>query len=379
MKMENSMEIEENKIRSAYIHIPFCKKICSYCDFCKNYYNENVVKLYLEALKKEIKENYKNELLNTLYIGGGTPSCLSYNELDVLFEITKLFKLSDDCEFTFECNYEDITDELLSLLKKNRVNRLSIGLQTFNDKYEKILNKKIDKNLMIKNVSLCKGYFDNINVDLIYALPDEKMDDLEKDLNEIIKLNVNHISTYALMIEKHTILYVNNFKELNDDVQSKMYYKIVNKLKSNGYDHYEISNFSKKGYESKHNLNYWKNEEYYGFGAGASGFVNKIRYDNTKSAYNYINGKRMIYKEKITKNTEINDYVMLSLRMINGIDKRLFKRKYNKSIEDVFDYKKLINDKLLIETESNLFIPSDKLFVSNEIIIRLLDSYILNK
>ncbi len=379
MKMENSMEIEENKIRSAYIHIPFCKKICSYCDFCKNYYNENVVKLYLEALKKEIKRNYKNELLNTLYIGGGTPSCLNYNELDVLFEITKLFKLSDDCEFTFECNYEDITDELLSLLKKNRVNRLSIGLQTFNDKYEKILNKKIDKNLMIKNVNLCKRYFDNINVDLIYALPDEKMDDLEKDLNEIIKLNVNHISTYALMIEKHTILYVNNFKELNDDVQSKMYYKIVNKLKSNGYDHYEISNFSKKGYESKHNLNYWKNEKYYGFGAGASGFVNKIRYDNTKSAYNYINGKRMIYKEKITKNTEINDYVMLSLRMINGIDKRLFKRKYNKSIEDVFDYKKLINDKLLIETESNLFIPSDKLFVSNEIIIRLLDSYILNK
>ncbi len=379
MKTENLMEIEKNKLRSAYIHIPFCKKICSYCDFCKVFYDDKKAKKYISALEKEILTSYKNEPLETIYVGGGSPSSLSIENLNNLFKVLKRLKLKDSYEFTFECNYEDITDQLLLLLKKNRVNRLSIGLQTFNSKYEKILNKKIDKDLMIKNVNLCKEYFNNVNVDLIYALPDEKMDDLENDLNEIIKLNVNHISTYALIIEEHTILYVNNFKELNDDAQSKMYYKIVEKLKSNGYVHYEISNFSKPGFSSCHNLAYWNNYRYYGFGAGASGFINNIRYDNTKSVDNYINGKRIVYKEKINKKTEINDYVMLSLRKINGIDKLSFKNKYNKRIEDVFDYKKLVDDKLLMENKNNLFIPSDKLFVSNEIIIRLLDSYILNK
>lgn len=366
-------------IKSCYIHIPFCKNICSYCDFCKNFYDEKIVLDYLKALSREIDKNYKGEELNTLYIGGGTPSSLSLNNLKKLFEILEKIKLSKTYEFTFECNYDDITEELLILLKQNRVNRISIGVQTFNEKYEKILNRKINKKDMLDSINLSKKYFENINVDLMYALPEESIKDLEIDLSTFIDLDVKHISTYALIVEEHTKLALSNLKEVDEDMQNSMYYKIVSKLKDNGYVHYELSNFSKLGYESKHNLTYWKNEEYYGFGAGASGFVSDIRYDNTKSIVNYINGKTRVYEEELSIEQKIKDEVMLNLRMINGIDKECFKNKYNISFDKVFNYKDLILKGYLSEDETNIYIPEDKLFVSNEIIIMLLDCYTLNK
>ena len=370
---------KDKKIKSCYIHVPFCTKICSYCDFCKNYYDEKVVKKYLDALDNEIKTNYKGETLDTLYIGGGTPSCLSLNNLKKLFIILKTFKLSNDYEFTFECNFEDITEELLSFLKENRVNRLSIGIQSFNKKYEKILNRIIDKELMLKKVNLSKTYFDNINVDLMYALPAESINDLKEDLTNIIKLDVTHVSSYALMIEDHTKIKIDKHQELSDDLQSKMYNMIINKLTKSGYSHYELSNFSKEGYESKHNINYWKNGNYYGFGAGASGFINNKRYDNTKSVFNYINGKTMVYEEFLTKEELIKDEVMLNLRIINGINKNDFKRKYGLSFSDAFKYKDLVLKGILKENSKNVFISPDKLFVSNEVILLLLDTYALNK
>lgn len=373
------VKLEYKKIKSCYVHVPFCKKICSYCDFCKNYYDEQVVSNYLDALKIEIKNNYKGEVLNTLYIGGGTPSCLSRDNLKELFKILRTFKLSKDYEFTFECNFEDITEELLSFLKENRVNRLSIGIQSFNKKYEKVLNRIIDKEKMIKNVNLSKSYFDNVNVDLMYALPNESINDLKEDLTNIIKLDVAHVSTYALIIEDHTKLKIDKIKETNEDLQNEMYYGIIKELSKNGYEHYEISNFAKTGYESKHNLTYWNNERYYGFGAGASGFVENKRYDNTKSIKNYISGKTIVYEEILDKKTLMKDEVMLNLRKTSGINKSSFKKKYGLSFNDAFNYKDLVLKGLLNEKEENVFIPFDKLFVSNEIIIMLLDTYTLNK
>lgn len=370
---------KDSKIKNCYVHVPFCVKICSYCDFCKNYYDEQVVSNYLDALKMEIKNNYKGEVLNTLYIGGGTPSCLSRDNLKELFKILRTFKLSKDYEFTFECNFEDITEELLSFLKENRVNRLSIGIQSFNKKYEKLLNRIIDKEKMIKNVNLSKSYFDNVNVDLMYALPNESINDLKEDLTNIIKLDVAHVSTYALIIENHTKLKIDKIKETNEDLQNEMYYEIIKELSKNGYKHYEISNFAKAGYESKHNLTYWNNERYYGFGAGASGFVENKRYDNTKSIKNYISGKTIVYEEILDKKTLMKDEVMLNLRKTSGINKSSFKKKYGLSFNDAFNYKDLVLKGLLNEKEENVFIPFDKLFVSNEIIIMLLDTYTLNK
>lgn len=361
-------------INSCYIHIPFCKNICSYCDFCKNYYDENVVYSYLDSLKNEVVKNYNGDLIKTLYVGGGTPSSLSKTNLNKLFNILKMFKLSKDYEFTFECNYDDITEELLIVLKQNRINRLSIGIQTFNEKYQNILNRKINKKEMIDTINLSKKYFDNINIDLMYALPKESIKDLENDLNIFISLNVVHISTYALIIEDHTKLGLSNIREIDDDTQNDMYYKIVSKLKDNGYSHYEISNFSKEGFESKHNLTYWNNEQYYGFGAGASGFINGVRYENTKSIFKYIKGKWLIFEEMVDRNQLIKDEIMLGFRKINGINKNDFKDKYKMKLKDVFNINGMIKDGLLKETPLNVFISPEYLFVSNEIILRVISN-----
>ena len=368
-----------SSIKAIYIHIPFCKNICSYCDFCKNLYNENIVLNYLDSLEKEINNNYKNEEIKTIYIGGGTPSSLSINALSKLFNILNNIKLCNDHEFTFECNYEDITEELLILLKENKVNRISIGLQSFNKKFETILNRKINKDKMIEKINLTKKYFDNINVDLMYGFNNKTTGDLENDLREFLKLDIAHISTYSLILEENTKLFIKGYNSISDEIESSMYYKILSTLKKHGYNHYELSNFSKIGFESKHNLTYWNNEEYYGFGAGASGFINNIRYDNTKSVFNYINGKTKVYEEKITFEQSIKDEVMLNLRKTKGINKEGFKDKYKIDIHDAFDIKSLVNDNLLIDSLENLFIPEDKLFISNYVIIKFFDKFKLEK
>ena len=363
-------------IKSMYVHIPFCKKICSYCDFCKNYYNEDVASNYLDALRDEIKECYQGNTINTLYIGGGTPSSLSSDNLDKLFNILSIIRLSNKYEYTFECNYDDITEELLHTLKENKVNRLSIGIQTFNECYEKVLNRNINKKEIIKNVNLAKTYFDNINVDLIYALPDESIANLKLDLDMFTSLGVNHISTYALIIEDNTVLSINGVKELEDEEQKNMYYYIKKFLEDNGYTHYELSNYAKKGFESKHNLTYWNNERYYGFGAGASSFIGNKRYDNTKSITNYIKKKsRIVYEECLDNDQLIKDEVMLNLRKINGINKKVFYKKYGKNINELFLYNELLKDKLIVEDIENIRINDKYLFVSNTIISKFIDTY----
>ncbi len=362
-------------IKSVYVHIPFCKNICSYCDFCKMYYNNKYVDKYLDALKREIKDNYKNEIIDTIYIGGGTPSSLSYDELKKLFKTLKIFNLNKDYEFTFECNYEDINEKLLVLLKNNKVNRLSIGLQTFNNKYESFLNRKINKKEMIEKVNLSKKYFENINVDLMYAFKSQSIEELLNDLNIFLKLDATHISIYSLIIEKNTMLYINNISELDDDIQSIMYYKIVNILKEKGYIHYEISNFSKKGYLSKHNLTYWNNSNYYGFGLGSSGFIDNVRYSNTKNILDYINNRNIVLEyQNISKDQMVDDEVMLNLRKINGINKKEFYSKYKKSFYDLFNIDFLFDNNLLIDDGNNIYIPEDKIFISNEIIVNILDN-----
>lgn len=361
--------------KSVYIHIPFCNSICSYCDFCKIYYDKKLTTNYLNSLKEEIKKKYKGEFLDTIYIGGGTPSALSINELKELFNIIKLFNINDIYEFTFECNYEDINDELLLLLKEQKVNRLSIGIQSFNEKYEGLLERKIDRKKMLDTINIAKKYFNNINIDLLYGFNNETVKELDDDLNTLLSLNVTHISTYCLILEKHTKLYVKNIKEESDDIQNNMYYRIVNTLKNNGYNHYEISNFSKKGYSSKHNLVYWNNENYYGFGLGASGFISNLRYNNTKNIHDYINKKYILDIEMIDKKQMIKDEVMLNLRKISGINKEMFYKKYNKYFDELFDIKFLLDNNFIVENNTNIYIPEDKLFISNEIIINVLDGY----
>lgn len=353
---------------SAYIHIPFCDNICNYCDFCKRYNYPKVIDKYLDALKIDIKTNYQGELLRTIYIGGGTPSCLSINELTKLMKIVKLLNFNSEYEFTFECNPENITEEKLIILKENGVNRISLGVESTNNELLKYLGRKHNYKTVKAKVKLIKKYFNNINVDLIYALPNETISELKNDLSNIVKLNVNHVSTYSLEIHDNTIFGINKIKSINDEMDGDMYKVICDVLKENGYTHYEVSNFSKDNTYSRHNMVYWHNEEYYGFGLGASGYIKSIRYDNTRSMYKYINGNRILNTEKLTKKDKISYELILGFRLVNGINREEFKKKYHVNLIDQYNIKELIKSGLLIDDGLNIKVSYDKIYVENLIL-----------
>ncbi|HPE14768.1 MAG TPA: radical SAM family heme chaperone HemW [Bacilli bacterium] len=350
---------------SVYIHIPFCKKICSYCDFCKMYYNEKMVDDYLVALDQEIKKNYQNNEIRTIYIGGGTPSSLGIDELKKLFKIFKIFKMDYLKEFSIECNIEDISEEKLKIFKANGINRLSIGVQSFDKRILKELNRNSETDIVAK-ILLAKKYFDNINIDLIYGLNSETLTDLQNDLNNFLHLDLPHISIYGLIKEEHTILDVNKYIELDDDSFFEMYQQIDKTLKSAGYNHYEISNYAKEGYESIHNLTYWNNDEYYGFGLGASGFINNIRYDNTRSFNNYLKGEYVLNKKEISLEENMENEMILGLRKQVGVTNKIFYKKYQKYIEDVFDVSKLE------KTKTGYRLKESDIYISNSILIDFL-------
>jgi len=360
-------------VKSVYIHIPFCNQICTYCDFCKFYYNKKWIKKYLGALRQEIEKTYKGEKITTLYVGGGTPSALDVDELKELFKIIGSFNFDDTFEFTIECNSEDLTKEKLMLFKENMVNRLSIGVQTFNEKILKKLNRKADYN----KIKTAFELFDNINLDLMYALPEQTLNDLEKDIDLVFELNPTHISLYSLIIEPNTVLYIEKQKESCEELQRNMYDYLCKRLSDKGYCHYEISNFCKENYVSKHNLTYWNNDEYYGFGLGASGYVNKARYENTRSINKYIKGEFVLNVENIDKQRCVEDEFMLGFRKINGINKKEFKQKFKTNITDIKIVNDLLKKKYLLENDKQIFINPDYIYVSNEIIEKFIDSDLL--
>lgn len=357
------------EIKSLYLHIPFCKQICSYCDFCKMYYNERMVNEYLDALAKEVKSIYQNDTLKTIYIGGGTPSSLKPYQLSKLFSITNFLKTEDQIEFTFECNISDINIELLETLKKNKVNRLSIGIETINKKFFELINRENNQDDIKNKIKLAKDYFTNINIDLMYAFPSENLEDLEKDLNFFKELDIPHISIYSLILEANTKLYINQIKPIDEDLEAEMYYYIINYLEKLGYNHYETSNFSKEGYESLHNLTYWNNEEYYGFGLSAGGYLNNKRYINTRSLNNYLKGKYILEEENLSLKTKMENEMILGLRKIKGVKKDDFFLKYNFKIEDIFDIIDLVDKNLIEDKEGYISIPKDKLYLSNSILV----------
>ena len=364
-------------IKSCYIHIPFCENICTYCDFCKRYYNKKYINKYLNSLEKEIDSLYKNEVLDTIYIGGGTPSCLDIEELELLFRIINKLNKSKNCSITIEANFESINKDKLDLFKKNGINRISFGLESINKNNLLFMDRELDKNKVINTISYCKEIgINDINVDLIYALPNEDINILKEDIDFILDLDITHISTYSLIIEEHTIIYINKVKNISEDLDNEMYKYICNRLKENGFIHYEISNFCKAGYESKHNLCYWKNLEYYGFGLGASGFIKNKRYINTKSISKYIDGNYIDNYELLNKRDLMEYEVILNLRIYTGIDLDNFYNKYNIKLEDVYNYKDLVKDGLLKLDNNNLYIDEDKWYISNSIIVRLLEGEI---
>ena len=357
-------------MKSAYIHIPFCNQICSYCDFPKVYYNNCFIDKYLNALSNEIKKYYKDEELDTIYIGGGTPSSLNVDELKKLLDSLSILKKSKDIEYTIECNLDSLTIDKLMIFKEYGINRLSIGVQTFNESLLKYLNRN-KANIDIIKKAKDLG-FNNINIDLIYAIPGETLDDLKNDLNEFIKLDIKHISTYSLIIEPNTLLGINNTKSIDEELDLKMYEYICDYLKKHGFNHYEISNFSLPGYESKHNLKYWNNEHYYGFGMGASSYIENKRITNTKSITKYLNNNYRYDEEVIDKKSDMEYEMILGLRKIKGVNMSYFKDKYGFDIEEIFDIKKLLEEGKLIKENNYLKINEKYIYLSNDILINFI-------
>ena len=347
-----------------YIHIPFCHKICNYCDFCKIIYNKNYVSKYLDKLDSEIKDRYKGEIVNTIYIGGGTPSSLSINELDKLLSIVSIFKLSNDYEYTIECNIEDIDIDRINLFNSYGINRISFGVESFDKDICKILGRRHDEDMVFDNIYLTKKYFKNINIDLIYGVT-EDTSIVKNDINKFLELDIPHISCYSLILEEHTKLYIDNYKYISEDIDSEMYKYINDTLDKFGYKHYEISNYSKPGYESVHNKNYWLNGEYYGFGLGAVSYLDNYRISNTKNLGKYLTGQYIENREYEDINRQKENDIILGLRLIDGINIDNFNLKYNDNLLDREIIKELINDGYLEVINNNLRCREEYLYIEN--------------
>lgn len=359
-------------VMSVYIHIPFCNYICSYCDFCKIIYDKRYIKRYLDSLRSEIVSRYRGEEVKTIYIGGGTPSSLDTQELIMLLDIISLFNLSSDYEFTIEGNIESINEDKLIIMKKYGVNRISVGVESFNSDIIKLLGRRHTKEEVFDKINLIKRYIDNINVDIIYGAYSD-ISILKRDISYALELNVNHISAYSLIIEDNTLLKVNGFSYIDEDIDFEMYKFINDTLVSNGYIHYEISNYAKRGYESRHNLVYWNNDYYYGFGLSSCSYIDNERIVNTKNLSKYLDGEYIATSIIEDINVRMENEVMLGLRKFKGINLDVFRSKYKRDLMDVFNTDDLIRDGYLVIEDNYLRISSEYMYISNEIIVRMFE------
>lgn len=370
--MLKKMMMRKKSKQGLYIHIPFCNKICSYCNFSKVLYSKKFSSLYLEALREELHK-YDNYVFFSIYIGGGTPSSLSYDELVYLFEIIKPYQMSDSF-ITIEVN-PDVEYEKISLLKKQGVKRISIGVQSFNSDILRLINRNSDYQKVSDLVSFIKSEgIDDISLDLMYGFNGEKMSSLEDDLKKFVSFGVSHISTYCLQVEDSTVLSIKKYEELDEDNVGKQYDFIVDFLKRNGFNRYEVSNFSKVGYESKHNLIYWNNQEYGGVGLNASSYIDGVRYTNTRNLTEYLKGNYFDYKEELSLSDIEFYFIMLGLRKEEGISLVEYEELFGRVFVDVYGNKvsELLSFDDIEIVNGYLKVKSDKIFILDYILRKLL-------
>ena len=338
-----------------YIHIPFCKQKCYYCDFISYSNKENCMEKYINALKKEMENFTKNNefRVSTVYIGGGTPSYIDSKYIGEVLEILKRKNVLQDArEITIEVNPGTVTEQKLREYKRFGINRLSIGLQSTENRLLKEIGRIHNYDEFLNTYKLARKVgFKNINVDLMIGLPTQAVEDVKQTLEKIIQKNPEHISVYSLIIEEGTIIEKlineNKLQLPDEETERIMYWTVVNELKENGYNQYEISNFSKKTYESKHNTNCWKQKQYIGLGTSAHSYLNKKRYSNTNNIEEYIKiiqenniSKNITIHEEQTEESTMNEYMLLGLRMIQGININEFKQKFK--IDPTIKYKEIL-------------------------------------
>lgn len=346
------MKGKSKMTKAIYLHIPFCQKKCHYCDFNSVSIQGQQVMDYLDAVKKEIFLTvglYPPQKIETIYVGGGTPTILTPNELEYLLNslIEYFSEWDKDIEFTVEANPGTVEPEKLKVLKKYGVNRISLGVQAFQDQLLSFSGRIHDEKDIYRSIeNVLNVGFNNISIDLMYGLPNQTLPMLQESLTKAIKLNLSHYSVYGLKVEEKTRfydLYKRNQLPLPDeDEELKMYLLIIDEMKKNGYEQYEISNFAKPGSESRHNINYWRNGEYYGFGAGAHGFLANNRYENISGVNQYIK----ILKEEnklpkanryyVSTKENMENTIILGLRMLKGISFNDFEKTFNVNLQEKY-------------------------------------------
>ena len=369
MEMSKNMQEEELGI---YIHIPFCKQKCYYCDFVSFSNKEGYIEKYVETVKREIDSyDLSNYNITTIYIGGGTPSRIPSEKIQEILEKIKQKILKnqtrwEDIEITIELNPGTVDEEKIKKYKEIGINRLSIGLQSTNNKLLKEIGRIHTFEDFKNTYNLVKKVgFENINVDLMIGLPNQTISDVKESLNEIIKLNPTHVSVYSLIVEENTKMeQLINSKELqlpDEELERQMYWYVKNILELNGYNHYEISNFAKKGKESKHNLNCWEQKEYIGLGLAAYSYLNGVRYGNTSNIEEYINVQDFFNRSELeesgirivdevqTLEDKRKEYMLLGLRKIEGVSIQKFKEKFVENPIFLFrkELEKLVNEELI--------------------------------
>ncbi|MBW8348170.1 radical SAM family heme chaperone HemW [Bacillus sp. IITD106] len=369
-------------MKAAYIHIPFCEHICHYCDFNKVFLKGQPVDEYVQSLIKEFEivlNETPTQKLDTIFVGGGTPTALNEQQLETLCDGIRKYLPFSEGEFTFEANPGDLSKDKFKILADYGVNRISFGVQSFNNE----LLARIGRSHKVEDVytSLEKAFqsgFTNISIDLIYALPGQTIDDFQATLKEALALQLPHYSSYSLIVEPKTVFYnlMRKGKLIlpSEDVEADMYKMLMDEMAKSGFNQYEISNFSKPGYESKHNLVYWNNEEYFGFGAGAHGYINDIRYSNAGPLKKYMlpisEGKRPIFDQnKITKKEKMEEEMFLGLRKIKGVQLSHFQQKFNEKMMDVFKepIHEMMDRGLLTMNDDFLYLTNRGKLLGNEV------------
>lgn len=364
---------DNKKVEAMYVHIPFCKSICSYCDFTKIIYSFSYEEKYLDSLFYEI-ETEKVNLCKTIYIGGGTPSVLSLKGLEKLLSFLQKY-LKEDYEFTIEVNPETIDEDKIKIFKKYGINRVSIGVESFNEDILTFLKRKHNYQDVKKCVELLNKYeIDNYSFDFIYGISTMNLAHLKKDFICIDELKPKHLSFYSLILEEHTCLKANNYKEADEDSVIEQYDYIYKQLKKRGYNQYEVSNYSLKGYESKHNLVYWKNKEYYGFGLGASGYVNRKRYINTKNMTRYLNRDYSREYEDISIDDYREEFIMLGLRLNEGINLDEYENLFKHNLLEVKrkEIEELVSNKLIKISKNKLLTTYQGMLLLDVVILKLI-------
>lgn len=357
--------------KGLYIHIPFCNNICNYCDFARVGYNDKIVNDYMVVLSKDI-DAINNEDIDTIYIGGGTPSCLGYEQLDLMFN--SLSKFKNIIELTFEMNPEDVNEDLIKYLVSKDVNRISLGVQSLNNHTLLLMGRRHNKSDVLNKIEVINNNgIDNISIDLIYGCNNETLDDFVNTLEQAITLNIKHISLYSLTIEDNSKWGRINYKQIDNELEGMLYEKGIDILNANNFKQYEIANFAKEGYESKHNIHYWNYDDFIGVGCGASGKQDNYRYYNEFKIKKYLDGNDIQKKEYLSTEDMEFENIMMSFRLLKGLDINCFNNRYNCSflnkyesiLNNMNDYYDINDDYISIKKEY--------LIILNEILLKFLN------